>query len=154
MGKLLWNLNNLSLSNYFFNIKRNKEGLLGRFHAEKSLLTQQWRSRSIASAVFSPSHLWGAKFWWHYSYVIYWLTRGQWLNQTPKMVPTTRLCGSNNCSRNAFESVLMRWMNPEPIIQSEVSQKEDKCRILMHIHGIERDDTDDPTCRAEKETQM
>ena len=26
--------------------------------------------------------------------------------------------------RNAFESILMRWMNPEPIIQSEVSQKE------------------------------
>jgi len=25
--------------------------------------------------------------------------------------------------RNAFESVLMRWMNLEPIIQSEVSQK-------------------------------
>ena len=31
----------------------------------------------------------------------------------------------------------MRWMEMEPIIQSEVSQKE-KCqyRILMHIHGI------------------
>ena len=26
--------------------------------------------------------------------------------------------------RNASESVLMRWMNLEPIIQSEVSQKE------------------------------
>ena len=26
--------------------------------------------------------------------------------------------------RNAFESALMRWMNLEPIIQSEVSQKE------------------------------
>ena len=26
--------------------------------------------------------------------------------------------------RNAFESVLMRWMNLEPIIQSEVGQKE------------------------------
>ena len=39
--------------------------------------------------------------------------------------------------RNAFESVLMRWMNLEPIIQSEVSQKEkDKYHILMHIHGI------------------
>ena len=25
--------------------------------------------------------------------------------------------------RNTFESVLMRWMNLEPIIQSEVSQK-------------------------------
>ena len=33
--------------------------------------------------------------------------------------------------RNAFESVLMRWMNLEPIIHSEVSQKEkDKYRIL------------------------
>ena len=39
--------------------------------------------------------------------------------------------------RNAFESILMRWMNLEPIIQSEVSQKEkDKYRILMHIYGI------------------
>ena len=39
--------------------------------------------------------------------------------------------------RNTFESVLMRWMNLEPIIQSEVSQKEkDKYRILMHIYRI------------------
>ena len=37
--------------------------------------------------------------------------------------------------RNAFETVLMRWMNLEPIIQSEVSQKEkDIYRILMHIY--------------------
>ena len=39
--------------------------------------------------------------------------------------------------RNTFESVLMRWMNLEPIIQSEVSQKEkEKYRILTHIYGI------------------
>ena len=39
--------------------------------------------------------------------------------------------------RNAFESVLMRWMKLEPIIQSEVSQKEkDKYHILTHINGI------------------
>ena len=39
--------------------------------------------------------------------------------------------------RNAFESVLMRWINLEPIIQSEVSQKEKyKYHILMHICGI------------------
>ena len=39
--------------------------------------------------------------------------------------------------RNAFESVLMRWLNLEPIIQSEVSQKEKvKYHILMHIYGI------------------
>ena len=38
---------------------------------------------------------------------------------------------------NAVESVLMRWMNLEPIIQSEVRQKEkDKYCILMHIYGI------------------
>ena len=39
--------------------------------------------------------------------------------------------------RNTFESVLMRCMNLEPIIQNEVSQKEkDKYRILTHIYGI------------------
>ena len=39
--------------------------------------------------------------------------------------------------RNTFESILMRWMNLEPIIQSEVSQKEkDKYCILMHIYRI------------------
>ena len=43
----------------------------------------------------------------------------------------------SDIKRNAFESVLMRWMSLEPIIQSEVSQKEkDKYRILMHIYGI------------------
>ena len=56
--------------------------------------------------------------------------------------------------KNTFESVLMKWMNLEPIIQSEVSQKEkDKYRILMHIYGIWEYSTDDPTCRAAKETQ-
>ena len=37
--------------------------------------------------------------------------------------------------RNAFESVLMMWMNLESIIQSEVSQKDkDKYSILTHIY--------------------
>ena len=39
--------------------------------------------------------------------------------------------------KNAFESVLMRWMKLEPIIQSEVSQKEKhQYSILTHIYGI------------------
>ena len=39
--------------------------------------------------------------------------------------------------RNTFESILMRWMKLEPIIQSEVSQKEKhQYSILMHIYGI------------------
>ena len=43
----------------------------------------------------------------------------------------------SSIQKNAFDLVLMRWMNLEPTTQSEVSQKEkDKYRILMHIHGI------------------
>ena len=39
--------------------------------------------------------------------------------------------------RNTFESVLMRWMNLDQIIQSEVNQKEkDKYHILTHICRI------------------
>ena len=39
--------------------------------------------------------------------------------------------------RNTSESILMRWMNLEPIIQSEESQKEKyKYYILTHIYGI------------------
>ena len=39
--------------------------------------------------------------------------------------------------KNAYESVLMRWMKLEPIIQSEVSQKEKhQYSILMHIYEI------------------
>ena len=39
--------------------------------------------------------------------------------------------------KNAFESILMRLMKLDPIIQSEVSQKEKhQYSILMHIYGI------------------
>ena len=41
--------------------------------------------------------------------------------------------------KNSFESVLMRWMKLEPIIQREVSQKDkDQYGILTHIYGQER----------------
>ena len=46
--------------------------------------------------------------------------------------------------RNTFELVLMRWMNLEPIIQSEVSQKEkNKYGILKHICGIKKNGTEE-----------
>ena len=39
--------------------------------------------------------------------------------------------------KNTFESVLMKWMKLEPIIQSEVSQKEKhQYSVLMHIYRI------------------
>ena len=40
--------------------------------------------------------------------------------------------------KNASESVLMRWMNLEPIIQSEVSQKEKDNTIFLHIYTESR----------------
>ena len=57
--------------------------------------------------------------------------------------------------KNAFESVLMRWMKLEPVTQSEASQREKhQCSILMHIYGIQKDSNDDPICKAAKEIQM
>ena len=41
--------------------------------------------------------------------------------------------------RNTFESVLMRWVNLKPIIQSEVSQKaKDKYHILTYIQNLKK----------------
>ena len=46
-------------------------------------------------------------------------------------------------------------MKMEPIIQSEVSQKDkDQYSILTHIYGILKDGNDSPICKTEKETQM
>ena len=58
--------------------------------------------------------------------------------------------------RNAFESVPVRTdeMNLEPIMQSEVSQKEkDKYCVSTHVHGIQKDGTDEPVCGAATERQ-
>ena len=45
--------------------------------------------------------------------------------------------------KNAFESVLMRWMKLGPIIQSEVKHQ---YSILMYIYGIQKDGNNNPVC--------
>ena len=46
--------------------------------------------------------------------------------------------------RNAFESVLVRWMKLEPIIQSEVNQKgKNKYRILTTTYRISKNGTEE-----------
>ena len=48
----------------------------------------------------------------------------------------------------------MRWMNLEPIIQNEVSQKEkDKYHILTRIYGIWKNSTEEFIYRATMEKQ-
>ena len=60
--------------------------------------------------------------------------------------------GISAIRKNTFKSVLMRWMNLEFIIESEVSQKEKYC-ILTHAYGIEKDGTVEHICRAAMEKQ-
>ena len=56
--------------------------------------------------------------------------------------------------RNASESVLIRWMNLDPIIQNDVSQKEkDKYCMLTHIYGIQKNGTEEFIYRAAMEKQ-
>ena len=57
--------------------------------------------------------------------------------------------------KNTFESVLMRRIKLEPIIQSEGSQKEkQQYSILTHIYGIWKDGNNNPVRKTAKETQM
>ena len=57
----------------------------------------------------------------------------------------------SDIKKNSFESVLMRWMKLEPIMQSEVIQKDKhQYSILMHIYGILKDGNDNPICKTEK----
>ena len=56
---------------------------------------------------------------------------------------------------STFESVLMRWMKLEPIIQSEVSQKETPIQYTSaYIYGIWKDGNNNPVYETAKETQM
>ena len=51
--------------------------------------------------------------------------------------------------KEAFGSVLKRWMKLEPIIQNEVSQKEKhQYSILAYIYGICDDSNNNPICKA------
>jgi hypothetical protein len=56
--------------------------------------------------------------------------------------------------RNKFESVVVRQMNLQPLVQSKVSQKEkNKYHILTHIYGTQKDGTDKSICRAAVDMQ-
>ena len=57
--------------------------------------------------------------------------------------------------KNTFESVLMRWMKPEPFIQSKVSQKEKhQYSILTHIYEIQKDGNDNCMRESKRDTDV
>ena len=79
---------------------------------------EHWTTREVPSA--SSSLLWS---WW--------------LSNTWSVGPAALHITSFKMQVLAFESVLMKWMNLEPIIQSEINQKEKtKYPTLTHIYEI------------------
>ena len=61
----------------------------------------------------------------------------------------------SDAKRNTFESVLVRWMNLEPVIQTVVSQKEKiKYHILTQPYVISENRTDELICRTTIGTQI
>ena len=57
--------------------------------------------------------------------------------------------------RNKTESFVESWMDLETVIQSEVSQKENnKYCISMHICGIQKNGTDEPVCRTNRDIDV
>ena len=62
------------------------------------------------------------------------MTQYDWCEVIPKEAVVHIYSGMLVIKRNTFESVLMKWMNLEPVIQSEVSQKEkNRYHILTHV---------------------
>ena len=96
--------------------------LLG-IHTEESRIERDTCTPMFITALFTVARTWKQprctstdewikKFWFIYTMEYY-----------------------STINRNKFQSVVVRWMNPDPIIQSEVSQKEkNKYRILTHIY--------------------
>ena len=73
-----------------------------------------------------------------------------------KMWYTYTMEGYSARERNEIGSTFVEmWMDLETVIQSEVSQKEkNKYHILTHICGIQKNDTDEPVCKAEIDTDV
>ena len=64
-------------------------------------------------------------------------TADEWIRKLWYIYTMEPLCIHSAIKKNTFESVLMRWMKLEPIIHSELSQKEKhQYSILTHIYGI------------------
>ena len=54
--------------------------------------------------------------------------------------------------RNNIGSFVVMWVDLRSVIQSEV--KKNKYHILTYRRGMQNNGTDEPTCRAEIETQQ
>ena len=98
--------------------------LLG-IHTEKSRLERDMYTQRIITALFTIARTWKQP---RYPSADEWI-RKLWYIYTMEYY--------SGIKKNTFESVLMRWMKLQPIIQSEVSKKEKhQYSILTRIYGI------------------
>ena len=98
--------------------------LLG-IHTEENRIERDTGTPMFIRALFIIARTWKQP---RCSSVVEWI-RKLWYEYTMEYYSAIK--------KNAFESALMRWMKLEPIIQSEVSQKDkDQYSILTHIYGI------------------
>ena len=98
--------------------------LLG-IHTEETRIERDTSTPMFIIALFTI-----AKTWKHPRYPL----ADEWIRK-PWYIYTTEYYSA--IKNSAFESVLMRWIKLESIIQREVSQKEKhQHNILMHICGI------------------
>ena len=89
--------------------KIEKDTCIPLFTAALFTIARTWKQPRCPS-----TYAWVKKLWYTYTMEYYSAIKG-----------------------HTVDSVLMKWMNLEPIIQSEVSQKEtSKYHILMHIYRI------------------
>ena len=98
--------------------------LLGK-HTEETRIERDTCTPMFIAALFTIARAWKQSR----CLLTYKWIRKLWYIYTMKYYSTIK--------KNTFESVLMRWMKLEPIIQSEVSQKEKhQYSIVTHIYGI------------------
>ena len=96
-------------------------------HKFHSVYNQKLKKIKDNQFCFKMLHEW---YWWFQGW-------GNILEGRPNLISDVGASLLVQRVKNPFESVLMRWMKLEPIIQSEVSQKEKhQYSILMRIYGI------------------
>ena len=85
---------------------------------------QNWKRHVLITTLFTIARTWKQPRY---------LSTDEWMK---KLGYIYRMEYYSAIKKKTFESVLIRWMNLEPIIQSEVSQKEKDKYILTHIYEI------------------
>ena len=94
-------------------------------YPEESKTEKDTRTPVVIAALFTVAETWKKP---RYPLASEWIKK-RWYISTMEYYSAIK--------RNSFESVLMRWMNLETIIQSAISQKgKNKCHMLTYLEGI------------------